>query len=289
MRLSDTIAVMRNMSALEVFRVLRSRFMCRELRAHHIRYVLATLESGEQLRIRTNDRMGQRLLVEKYFEPALRKTLRQHVREGMTVLDIGANIGYFTVQLSTLVGPHGRVIAFEPQPFLLGELRANLTLNRCENVVIMPCALSNAAGRTTFFVPTEGYEGYGSLRSNGRFQVASRVEVETATLDHVPTDLRIGSVDVIKMDTEGAELPILQGARGLLASDKPPTIVFEGYQPNCTAFGYKVGDLLQFLRGHGYRLEKLDAECWIAVCFRAGCTRYEGIGHHAVVQPSSIC
>lgn len=143
---------------------LASLYM-RSLAAVGLRWKTQTLASGERMRLRTNDILGGRLVAEKWFEPRVREKVRQYARSGATVVDIGANIGYYTVQAATLVGPHGRVVAFEPQPSVRQELASNLALNQLSNVMIVPYALSDRAETVRFCVPTAGHESMGSLRS----------------------------------------------------------------------------------------------------------------------------
>jgi FkbM family methyltransferase len=229
-----------------------------------VRWRTQTLASGERMRLRTNDALGRKLVVEKWFEPRVREKLRQHVRPGATVLDVGANIGYYTVQAATLVGPHGRVVAFEPQPSMRQELAANLALNRITNVTIMPYALSDRAAIAHFCVPTAGHESMGSLHSNARFKADCEIEVETRCLDDVLESASCTRVDLVKLDAEGAELPIVKGASGLLSGPNRPYVVFEANEENCAPFGYRVFDLLKAFWDFGYQLTQIDAENWFA-------------------------
>ena len=236
----------------------------RSLAALGLRWRTQTLASGERMRLRTNDALGRRLVAEKWFEPRVREKLRQHARPGATVLDIGANIGYYTVQAATLVGPHGRVVAFEPQPSMRQELAANLALNQLSNVVIMPYALSDRAEIVRFCVPAAGHESMGSLHSNARFKADCEIEVETRCLDDVLECANCPLVDLVKLDAEGAELPIVKGASRLLSGPNKPCVVFEAVEENCAPFGYNVFDLLKAFWDFGYKLTQIDAENWFA-------------------------
>jgi FkbM family methyltransferase len=216
------------------------------------------------MRLRTSDALGQRLMAEKWFEPHVRDSLRKHARSGATFLDIGANIGYYTIQAATLVGPQGAVIAFEPQPAVRQELAANVALNRFANVTVMPYALSDRAGTVRFCVPTVGNESMGSLHPNARFQVGCEIEVETRRLDDVLESANCPRVDLLKLDAEGAELPIVKGASRLLSGPARPCVVFEACEENCAPFGYRVFDLLRAFWDLGYQLTQVDAENWFA-------------------------
>jgi len=236
----------------------------RSMAALGIRSKTQTLASGERMRLRTNDALARQLVAEKWFEPRVREKVREHARSGTTVLDIGANIGYYTVQAATLVGPHGRVVAVEPQPAMRHELAANLALNQLSNVLIVPYALSDRAETVSFCVPTAGQEAMGSLRFNARFKTDCEIQVETRSLDEVLESANCSRVDLVKMDAEGAELLIVRGATRLFSGPNKPCVVFEAREENCAPFGYQVFDLLKAFWDLGYKLTQIDPENWFA-------------------------
>lgn len=249
---------------MEGINVRAASLYMRSLAALGLRWKNKTLTSGERMRLRTNDDLARWLLAEKWFEPGVREKVRQCARPGATVLDIGANIGYYTVQAATLVGPHGRVVAFEPQPSVRQELAANVALNRLSNVTIMPYALSDRAETVRFCVPTAGHESMGSLHSNPRFKVGCEIEVETRCLDDILESWDCPLVDLVKLDAEGAELPIVRGASRLFSGPNKPYAVFEAVEENCAPFGYRVFDLLKAFWDFGYKLTQINAENWFA-------------------------
>jgi FkbM family methyltransferase len=230
-----------------------------------IKYIVKTLNSGLRVRLRTNDRLGHRLVVEERFEPEVRKTIRNAVKPGMTVLDIGANLGYYSLEMAWLVGPTGRVFAFEPQPLMVSELKANVEMNGLRNVTICAVALSNESGEAPFFLPVVGDEGMGSFQNNGRTTVSGVTTVPCSTLDGLQATLGIDTVDFIKMDVEGAELQVVEGALGIFAGPHQPAVVFEAHEANCAPFGYCVFDLLRRFDRMGYTLTQLDDSDWCAV------------------------
>ena len=154
-------------------------------------------------------------------------------------LDIGANIGVYTYRLSRSAA---RVHAFEPHPRLYQILAAS----GLRNVVPHRIALSSKAGRSTFFVPRATFGellGWGSL-APGRCPSAveeTPIEVETATLD----SFQLLDVSFMKIDVEGHEMAVLEGARGTIASSRPAILV-ESDPDNR-------GRVDALLRKHGYR------------------------------------
>jgi len=124
------------------------------------------------------------------------------VRPGMTVFDVGAHAGYYTLCFSRLVGSGGKVYAFEPNPSNLAHLDYHLTINRIANVEVIAAAVSDRAGTVKFSASADGYQG--KLAEQG-------IEVRCVRLDGYPIP------DVIKMDIEGAEGSALLGAAEILA------------------------------------------------------------------------
>lgn len=222
------------------------------------------LSDDSILSVRTRDVMANRLGAEKWFEPAVRNLIATTLGPGKTFVDVGANIGYYSILGGRLVGESGRVLAIEPQQTVFSELVKNLNLNNLKNSTPLNIALSDQRATTNFYVPETGREALGSLRQNKRFDVSAVSSVEMFTLDEVLATHGIAHVDLLKIDVEGAELPVLKGAIQLLSSEKPPVIVFEANEINTEPFEYCVFDLLSYLSSLGFRLRQLDTEDWVA-------------------------
>ncbi len=233
-------------------------------RALGIDTVKCRLRCGHSMILDTNDLLGHRLLQERTFEPAVRNEFVRHAAAGGTILDIGANIGYYTMLGASLISRDSQILAFEPQPRVVAKLRRNIEFNRLRNVSVFPCVLSDSDGVCTFFVPKAGNEGHGSLQENGRFEVREKVAVQSRRLDDVLTEMGDPEIGLIKMDVEGAELKVLRGAGKLLQRHRKPVLIFEANEDNCKPFGTCVFDLLRYIHGFGYRLRQIDREDWIA-------------------------
>jgi FkbM family methyltransferase len=240
-----------------------AKWSFKALHAMGIRTVQHRLACGQSMLLDTNDVLGQRIRSEDSFEPAVRSEFQRVASSGQNILDLGANIGYYSLLGASLVGQQGHVFSFEPQIHIAAKLRRNIARNALRNVTIFPFALSERAGVAEFYVPVEGMEAHGSLHDNGRFQVEKRVSVETKRLDDVIAEAGIGDVGLVKMDVEGAELPILRGATTLLSTSRP-VLIFEANETNTAPFDYGVFDLLQYIQGFGYRLRQIDYEDWLA-------------------------
>ncbi|MBB5518698.1 FkbM family methyltransferase [Amphiplicatus metriothermophilus] len=149
------------------------------------------------------------------------KLFARYVRSGDTVADIGANIGVTALKLAQLVGPHGRVVAFEPHPDTAARLRAAVARSGARQVDVQELALSDAAGTARLARPP-GNAGAATLATGSEPYPA--LTVRTARLDDVAADWP--SLRLMKIDVEGAEAAVIEGARQTLARLQP-IVIFE--------------------------------------------------------------
>lgn len=154
------------------------------------------------------------------YEPELVKMLKVFLKPGMTFLDLGANVGYFSAIAAALVGVHGRVFAFEPAPKCFHRLQRNLS--RFPQASVYRCAAADANGRASFYSHTKE-DGWGSLFDD--HDCRERIEVNTIRLDDWARDTAIERLDFLKMDIEGAEYSALRGAQALLQRFRPFLVV----------------------------------------------------------------
>jgi FkbM family methyltransferase len=202
------------------------------------------------------------------------------VRPGDTVLDLGANYGYYTYPLSRAVGPSGRVYAFEPVPFTYSTLVLVTRFLGARNVTLVPKGCSDAAGTVEFNVPVQksgapsaGQAHIGSRnddRAGAEQQVkwnrSAHVQCEVVALDdYLP---RLTNLSLIKCDIEGAELLAFRGATRTIETHKP-SIICEINPWFLTGFGLRLEDLIAFFAGRGYGLyHYTDAKKLVPVSLR---------------------
>jgi len=129
------------------------------------------------------------------------------------VWDVGAHVGFYSLLASILVGPAGRVVAFEPWPENIVYLKKHLYLNRLENVTVVEKAVSDCTGEAWF--------QEGSCRSTGHLSPQGTLKVKTIRLDDFVQENPALAPDYLKIDVEGAELAVLAGAEKLLADFRP--------------------------------------------------------------------
>ena len=199
-----------------------------------------------------NDACGAAILSGS-FELIEQQFMQTYLRPGMTVLDIGAHHGFYTLLASRRVGTSGRVIAFEPSPRETKFLNRHVRLNRCSNVTIVTCALGSAEGTGTLFL-VEGKEtGCNSLRPPEVTDAMRQVTVPVHRVDDILEELSIEMVDAIKLDAEGGELEILKGAGRLLEVKPRPLILAEVQDLRTRPWGYKSNEIIRYLRERGFQ------------------------------------
>lgn len=196
------------------------------------------------------------------YEPELLSLIERSVRPGDTVIDVGANVGVVAATLAVMVGPEGRVVAFDPLAHNLACLRRNLDRNSLlDRVEIHQCALGPANETVTLSVPIGNAE-YASLLPDlhraARAMPRKQVEVTMRRLDDIE-DLRRRAPRLIKLDVEGAEPEVIEGGRGLIAAGRP-VIVFECNVSFMQRRPAAWSAMFDFLGQCGYRLRDLGGE-----------------------------
>lgn len=180
---------------------------------------------------------------------------------GMTVVDVGANIGEIALAAGVRVGSRGRVLAFEPQPRLAERLRRHAATNGLGNVEVLEMGVSERSETATLFAPAEAFDD-GSQHSGlaSLYPTSTRAEavsqIRLVTLDRFLEDHPAERVDVIKIDVEGAELAALRGAEATLKRFHPALII-EIQQESSLAAGYDQRAILEFLSPLGYEFFRI--------------------------------
>jgi len=199
-----------------------------------------------------NDGLGS-TLTHDGFEPNERSFVGRFLRQGMIVLDIGAHHGFYTLLASKLVGPAGKVFAFEPSPREQKALRLNLTLNRCKNVFTQPVALGDAETRSDLFVVNGKHTGFNSLRPPGISSPTTQVKVSVKQLDSWLREAKLDRVDFIKLDVEGGEFAVLKGGRQFLEQRPRPVILAELEDARSEPWGHRAKDTASLLQSLGFQ------------------------------------
>lgn len=205
-----------------------------------------------------NDNCSDAIFSNGYEVPES-KFMERFLKPGMTVLDIGAHHGYFTLLSARQVGSSGSVISFEPSPREFKRLLTHVRINSCGNVRAEPIALGDKQERSKLFVVQGRDTGCNSLRPPDVSEPTTPLEVSTHTLDGYMAETGTKRVDFIKMDVEGAELAVLRGAEDLLARHPRPVILCEVDDRRTRPWGYGKQAVLDLLRSLRFRWFGLDA------------------------------
>jgi FkbM family methyltransferase len=165
------------------------------------------------------------------------------LRGGDVVLDVGANVGFYTLLAARSVGSAGRVIAIEPNPRNVRYLKRHIELNGQLQVTVVAAA-AGATDGTAKFAMSEHAE-------MGRLSAQGTETVTVRSLDSLATELGLGHVRLMKIDVEGAELEVLLGATGILERDRPFIFL-------ATHGAQVTRDCVDFLSARGFRVDPLE-------------------------------
>lgn len=188
------------------------------------------------------------------LESSTTNLIKNEVKDGMNVFDLGANIGLFTVLFSKLVGDSGHVYAFEPDPYLFNILKDNVELNKLQNVSVFPLAVSNKSGIAKFSL-NSAQDGDNRLESTAMTE--NTINVETITLDEF-CDKNNLRVDYIKMDVQGSEPKVFEGMKKLLSSNPKLKIITEFYPSAIIDLGSSPERFIDSLEQSGFIIKEIS-------------------------------
>ncbi|MFJ5713996.1 FkbM family methyltransferase [Neobacillus sp. NPDC093127] len=193
--------------------------------------MLVILKSGGKIHALADDlSITTGLLIDGYFELSLSHYILRNIREGMNVVDVGANIGYFSVMLGFKVGETGKVTAYEPNDKVYQLLLDNLTLNEHkQNAVVKKLGIYSENTKLTFYV-SDRFQGNSSIKqhSDEYKNDFKSDEIHSNTIDTVALDNEnLGHIDFLKIDTEGGEYHVFKGMKNILDNKQVDTVVFE--------------------------------------------------------------
>jgi FkbM family methyltransferase len=188
------------------------------------------------------------------YEPAETRVVRDLLKPGDTFIDVGANIGWYTLIGSRIVGEQGRVIAFEPAPASFGLLSRNARINGCRNTILVDDALSNKAGKIRLNLGDTN-KGHNSFLKTS--ETKESVEVDAVTLDaYLKGDKR--EIALIKIDVEGAEGFVLEGMKETLRNQPRMALLMEFFPTLIRQAGFDPAAMLREFLGSGYEIHDIE-------------------------------
>lgn len=199
------------------------------------------------------------------FERTELELTAQYLKEGMNVIDAGANIGLYSILAAKLVGESGRVWAFEPSTETYERLLKNLSLNGLDSVIANKLALSDIADGEILLQKSPGcgdaerylsvYPDHPSIHNKSSSGPGEGELVKVTNLDsYMEKNLKNVRIDFIKVDVEGSEYAVLRGAKKLLLSNPDVLLLFECTREGCQWSGQKMVDVFNFLRSMDFEL-----------------------------------
>jgi FkbM family methyltransferase len=186
--------------------------------------ITAYLPNGCTIPCNLQDHVQRHIYFFGAYEPIETYLFTSLLKDGMTVIDAGANIGQYSILASTIVGENGSVHSFEPVPLTFKQLENNVSNNKLTNVNLNQLALSDRKGTITLSLSDEMLQNIGSY-SVGETNSKTAVQASTTCLDDYIREHNIAKVDVIKMDIEGSEALALAGMKSTLERDRPILLV----------------------------------------------------------------
>lgn len=195
----------------------------------------------------------QRHIYAGSYERVESQIVRRLLRPGMTFVDVGANVGYYTALAAEAVGPQGRVLAFEPSEYAFPRLKRMVDANRLTWVTPLECGLAEAPGQIILYGGSENDAFNNHTASMVPSDNPHRRLVETDTLDRVAARLEIDHVDVMKIDVDGFEIQVLRGAQRLLETSRIAVIMLECNEQWFQCMDTSTAEIVQYLKGRGFQ------------------------------------
>jgi FkbM family methyltransferase len=210
------------------------------------------MDEGTRITLRFREALGRSMLISQGFEEVERRALRELATEGSAAIDVGANVGLFTLSLATAVGGNGVVFAIEPVPETASRLRSNVLQNGLDNVEIVAAAADDTDGASEIVVSEDSAYSSTAGVTNNQERVRDRLEIPSVRIDAIWERSGMPDVTVMKVDVEGAELAVLRGSKQLLQTCKP-TLMVEAPTPQ------RLRPLQEYLGQLGYVAQQPSA------------------------------
>lgn len=252
--------------AKNYFRYEDPKWTPRLITARFLRPVRMQVERGVSLNLDPGDLVSHSILATREWQPEVWNSLNASLPEGGVMLDVGAHIGYFTLKGAAKAGPNGRVIAFEPNPETIAELKSNIEISGVsKTVTIEPIACTDRDQQLTLYAAHNSNTGASSLSKDNATafdEAAKPYSVRGRPIDDVVRELGLTRLDVMKVDVEGAEVSVMRGALETLKRFHP-MVVIEIDERQLAGFGTKPDDLTAIFHEAGYEFSRqIDDSDW---------------------------
>lgn len=214
-----------------------------------------TTRHGFRFHCRLDDWLSQYVWLTGSYERMTSLVMIQLIRSGDIAMDVGANIGYFSLLLSKKAGPEGHVYAFEPIPSVRAELDQNINLNKLSNITVIQAAVTDQDGELIIYEGPSDHRGISSLRPI--HNASQTLHIRGTRLDN--HFLNLPSLRLIKIDVEGAEQLALLGMVEIIMRHHP-YIILEFTDSYLSNFGTSASSLESWLLERNYSLYRITNE-----------------------------
>jgi len=224
---------------------------------------------GNKMYVHTDDKsIVPYLLLDNAWEKYKTDLFIKEVSRGMIIVDVGANIGYYTLIAANLVGPEGAVYAFEPEPTNYDLLCKNIKVNGYTNITAINKAVSNKTGKAILYYEKERIVNPSFSKSNvlsvgdaNKKRNVGALEVETVSMDEYfeKALIDLSNINVIKVDVEGAEGLMIDGSEMILMNDNL-TLFLEFWPEGLKKLGSDPLKLVQKLKKYGFKASLINEQ-----------------------------
>ena len=219
------------------------------------------LAEGVDIQLYPEGEIAEFLVLQRFFEKTEMALTSAYSKPGMKVIDVGANIGVYSILAQQRVGETGRVWGFEPSSETFRRFLKNIALNDCTQVQPVRVALSDRSDQNFVLQSDPGFgDAYRYLLPAQETNGASGEMVPVFTLDRFASENGIAEVDFMKVDVEGSEYTVFRGACALMASSPKLVVMFESDRGWCARAGCRQQDSFELFRNLGFELFAWDSK-----------------------------
>jgi len=194
------------------------------------------------------------LSLKNSYEPIETELIKQKIKNDDVVIDVGSNIGYYTLLFASKIGPQGHVFSFEPAPENSKILKSNVALNNFQNVTVEEFAVSNKSGKVDLYLADEGI---GQHRIHESRFGKSSISVKMISIDEYLSE-KSQKIDFVKIDVEGAEYDVLKGMENILNVNPSIELLLEFNPINLIEHGSDPKEFLDFLKQKNFKLFQIN-------------------------------
>ena len=246
-KLSLTKKIISFLPSFARFRIAKALYNYESANINGIDLVAPLQNEGMVAFINTKDIIGWKIFFFGEYETQTNLILKKYIKDDDIVIEAGANMGSETLLISKML-TKGHIYCFEPNPYVFNRLKINISINELANVDAYDCALGESDKQISFNIYPTNFCNAGMSSKYMETSNTNKITVTQKTLDSFVKENNIGKVDFIKMDIQGSEMDMINGAAATIAAFKP--IIFtEACEPynnvnqlyeKITQYGYNV-------------------------------------------------